>query len=220
MPRAAAQMLDSNYAADAHLTAAALVCVWAVLLVRGPTPVNHYCRLLAKANLMPQLLAALASIIATARTLHDPSGSARSGPLTGGTLRGAAARPLEAPDSPDKREARMRALSDHLESICDLIVVLSRSDAVVKATVSHPDTFKQLLRLVDDLPADLLVKALTAVRNLTDDPQAVRQIQEAGGVPLLVTMLRRNATASRVELTPDMHLPLLEARSASLPGDT
>ena len=206
------QMLDSNYAADTHLTAAALACIWSVLLVHGPTPVNHYCRLLAKASLMPQLLSALGSVVASARSATSPE--ATSGPLQGGTLRGGSLKPQpKADESPERKAERMRGLSDHLESICDLFVVLSRSDSVVKATISHPETFARLLRAIDDLPAELLTKVLIAIRNLTEDPQAVKQIQEAGGVPVLVSLLRRNASASRVTLTPDMQLPLLEVSS-------
>lgn len=174
------QLLDSDYGADRFLTSVGLASIWAVLLVHGPTPVNHYCRLLSRAALMPHLLAALAAMVAAAR--------AAAADATG----------------------RMAAVRAHLESATDLVVVLSHSDAVVKAAVAHPDTFRKLLALLEELPAPLLQKALQAVRSLTEDPQAVRQIQEARGVPALVDLLRRRASRSGVALSAEMQLPLVE----------
>jgi hypothetical protein len=203
------QMLESSYAADVSLTSAALACLWAVLLVHGPTPVNHYCRLLAKDNLMPLLVSSISSMIAAARSTSAPMAAAE--PPRGGTLRAPLASGAEPVSTRGSgKDTRMRTISDHLESACDLVIVLSRSDAVVKAAVSHPATFQKLLGLVEDLPGELLSKALTAVCNLTEDPQAVHNIQEARGVPALVTLLRLGETRSRVLLTSEMQLPLLE----------
>lgn len=165
-----------------------LASIWAVLLVHGPTPVNHYCRLLSRAALMPHLLASLAAMIAAARA----AGAAGAADDTPGSA--------------------MHAIRAHLDSATDLVVVLSHSDAVVKAAVAHPETFRRLLALLEDLPGPLLEKALQAVRSLTEDPQAVRQIQEAGGVPALVDLLRRGASRSDVKLSPEMQLPLVEVR--------
>jgi hypothetical protein len=106
----------------------------------------------------------------------------------------------------------MLQIRQHLDSVCDLILVLSHSDGVVKATVSHPETFRKLLVLMEQLPGPLLAKMLQAVRSLTEDPQAVRQIQEAGGVPALVDVLRRGQSRSNVMLSREMQLPLIEVR--------
>jgi hypothetical protein len=110
----------------------------------------------------------------------------------------------------------MGLIRQHLDSVCDLIVVLSHSDGVVKANVSHPETFGRLLGLMEELPGPLLTKVLQAVRSLTEDPQAVRQIQLAGGVPVLVDVLRRGQSRSNVVLTREMQLPLIEVRALSL----
>ena len=45
------QMLESRYAEEEAIVTDGLACIWAVLLVHGPTPVNHYCRVLAHASL-------------------------------------------------------------------------------------------------------------------------------------------------------------------------
>lgn len=228
------QMLDSDYGADAHLTATGLVCIWAVLLVHGPTPINHYCRLLAKANLMPHLLRSLVSMISAARAVHgaaSPGLSPRASDAAqsvSGTIRNATHRSQPSQQSasaapPVDAAEIMREIRSHMESACDLTMVLSRSDAVVRATVSHPESFRSLLTVLEELPGELLAKLLSAVRNLTEDPQAMHKIQEAKGVPALASLLKRSATASNVSLTPPMQLSVLEvhvhtcSHSARLP---
>lgn len=224
------QMLDSDYVADAHLTSTGLVCIWAVLLVHGPTPINHYCRLLAMANLMPHLLRSLASMVAAAQAVHGSSTPQALSPKASntaesvsGTIRSAAHRSQPSQQSvaasaapPIDTAEIMREIRGHLESACDLILVLSRSDAVVRATVSHPECFRSLLAVLEELPGELLAKLLTAVRNLTEDPHAMRKIQEAKGVAALVSLLKRNTTTSHVALAPTMQLSLLEVCSTLL----
>lgn len=53
---------------------------------------------------------------------------------------------------------------------------------------------------------------LSAVWNLTGDPQVLRQMQDAGAVPMLVDFLRAGRTRSGVPLRPTLQLPLLEVR--------
>lgn len=67
-----------------------------------------------------------------------------------------------------------------------------------------------LLALMEDVPSSLLLKLLQAARNLSSEPQSMRQMQAAGAVQKLVSFIKKGASDSRVKLTPVLHLPLLE----------
>ena len=66
------QMLESDAVMDAVLITAAMESIWFVLQVNGPTPVHHFCRLFAKAGLVPQLLASLRSLCACSALTTSP----------------------------------------------------------------------------------------------------------------------------------------------------
>jgi hypothetical protein len=117
-------MLDSDYLAEDYLVAVALDSIWAVLQVHGPTPLNHYCRLLSKAGLATQLLRCMRLMISSAR-----AGAAARG--------GDAATPATPAADVDSR--RVERAGTHLTSVCDLLLVLSHSDSVVKAALGRPE---------------------------------------------------------------------------------
>jgi hypothetical protein len=75
-----------------------------------------------------------------------------------------------------------------------------------------------ILVLMEDMPASLLLKMLEAVRNLSSEPQSMRQMQAAGAVQKLVSFIKKGASDSHVKLTPTLHLPLLEVPSRTLPS--
>lgn len=198
------QMMNSEYLADPYLISASLDCIWAVLQVRGPTPLNHYCRLLSRADLAPQLLRCIRLMIAAARAAAP--GSTAASPAASSALSGAqgALPPLG------------RTLG-HLTSACDLLLVLSHSDSVVKALMGRAENVQALLDVLEELPTALVHKALAALRNLSSDPQSMRQMQKAGAVRRLVVLLKKGGTSSRVSLSPPMQLHVLEV-SAVLAG--
>lgn len=67
-----------------------------------------------------------------------------------------------------------------------------------------------MLALMEDVPSSLLLKLLQTARNLSSEPQSMRQMQAAGAVQKLVSFIKKGASDSRVKLTPVLHLPLLE----------
>ena len=66
------------------------------------------------------------------------------------------------------------------------------------------------LALMEDVPSSLLLKLLQTARNLSSEPQSMRQMQAAGAVQKLVSFIKKGASDSRVKLTSVLHLPLLE----------
>jgi hypothetical protein len=58
----------------------------------------------------------------------------------------------------------------------------------------------------------LLNKVLQALCNLSSDPQSLRQMQAVRAVTRLVGLLTKGCTDSGVQLTSEMHLPILEVR--------
>jgi hypothetical protein len=133
-------MLDSEYLTDDYLVSVALESIWAVLQVHGPTPLNHYCRLLCKAGLAAQVLRCMRLMVTVARSGH----TSQALNLTGrgpGYRRGAQSASQdvarERGESTDSK--RMERAVNHLVSACDLLLVLSHSDSVVKASTGRPD---------------------------------------------------------------------------------
>lgn len=197
------QMMNSEYLGDPYLIAASLDCIWAVLQVRGPTPLNHYCRLLSRADLAPQLLRCIRLMIAAARAAAP--GSSAASPASSTAL------------SPAGKPPPLARTLGYLTSACDLLLVLSHSDSVVRALMGRVENVQGLLDVLEELPAALVLKALAALRNLSSDPQSMRQMQKAGAVRRLVVLLKKGGTSSRVSLSPHMQLHVLEVR-APLPG--
>lgn len=80
----------------------------------------------------------------------------------------------------------------------------------IERFVSSLSWVQALLALMEDVPSSLLLKLLQAARNLSSEPQSMRQMQAAGAVQKLVSFIKKGASDSRVKLTPVLHLPLLE----------
>lgn len=142
-------MLDSEYLTDDYLVAVALDSIWAVMQVHGPTPLNHYCRLLCKADLAAQLLRCMRLMVTVARSGRNNSAMNATGrgpgyrPRTDMSMTSSAAQGTVqggAGEQPDAK--RMERAGNHLLSACDLLLVLSHSDSVVKASIGRPENIQ------------------------------------------------------------------------------
>lgn len=202
-------MMESEYLSDPFLISSALDCIWAVLQVRGPTPLNHYCRLLSRADLAVQLLRCIRLMIAAARAAAPAGDAARRAPPGASSPSSGSSAQTAAPASSPL--VLQRTLT-HLTSACDLLLVLSHSDSVVKALTGRVENVQAMLDTLEDLPAPLVLKALAVLRNLSSDPQSMRQMQKSGAVRRMVALLKKGSTGSRVGLSPPMQLHILEVR--------
>lgn len=144
------QMLDSEYLTDDYLVAVALDSIWAVMQVHGPTPLNHYCRLLCKADLAAQLLRCMRLMVTVARggrnnqqmnlTGRGPGYRPRTDMMSSSGARGTG---QEGGAGGEQADAKcIERAGHHLLSACDLLLVLSHSDSVVKASISRPENIQ------------------------------------------------------------------------------
>ena len=145
-------MLDSEYLTDDYLVAVALDAIWAVMQVHGPTPLNHYCRLLCKADLAAQILRCMRLMVSVARggrsnaTMHATGRGAAYRPRT--DMSGGGAQGTGQDTGGDAVDARrVDRAGHHLLSACDLLLVLSHSDSVVKASTGRPENIQARSRL-------------------------------------------------------------------------
>lgn len=138
------QMLDSGYLNDDYLVAVALDSIWAVMQVHGPTPLNHYCRLLCKADLAAQLLKCMRLMVTVARAgrgnhaMNITSRGQGYRPRTDMSISNSGAQGKDGAVEPTDMK-RMEQAGNHLLSSCDLLLVLSHSDSVVKASTGRPE---------------------------------------------------------------------------------
>lgn len=115
----------------------------------------------------------------------------------------------------DAAERGLAIVRADLHSACDLLSVMCHADGVVRATACQPDIVHKLMSLAEEFPAGLLAQLFSSLQLLSSEPTAVRRLQEARTVPLLVSLLRRSETASGVKITMTVQLQILEVRNRS-----
>lgn len=154
------QMLESEYLTDDYLVAVAIDSVWAVMQVHGPTPLNHYCRLLCKADLASQLLRCMRLMVTVARAGRGNQAMNLAGPgyrpRTDLSMSSSGAQRQDRGGEHADAKRTERAGS-HLLSACDLLLVLSHSDSVVKASTGRPENIQARTYLPLSFSARFLV---------------------------------------------------------------
>lgn len=86
-----------------------------------------------------------------------------------------------------------------LGTVVDLLLVLSYTDSRVKARMCQKDTLQSYFKSIDDLPKELLHKALKSVKHLTVDPSVLTLLAEAGTIRQLVLWLKDGTRNYRLD---------------------